>query len=230
MKTEKNILAIIPARSGSKRLPGKNIKYFNGKPLIAHTIDTAIQSNCFTKVFVSTDSREIADIALRYKAEAPWLRAPALATDTIDVMDTIIELIKKLESMGEFYDSIMLLQPTSPFRTVQNIHNAVNLHEFSGANVVSVNKSKFKPEWFKQLKEDQRLCSFIETKERNIDTYQLNGSIYLASIHNLLTQKSFYNDNTRGLVIKDEFETIDIDTPMDWAFAEYIAKLMPVMA
>ncbi len=223
MNTKKRILALIPARQGSKRVPGKNIKKLDGKPLIAHTIETAIQSGCVDTVFVSTDCPEIAEVSRQYQASVPWLRAPSLATDTKDVIDTIIDVLTQLNNQKEHYDSIILLQPTSPFRTVKTIQDAIALHKSTGDCVVSVSKASMKPSWFRQITADGRLAIISNGAEAG-EIFQLNGSIYISTTDNMIKNKSFYNPETRGFVIENEIETVDIDTPLDWSFAEFIAQ------
>lgn len=127
MFNDKKFIAVIPARGGSKGLPGKNIKELCGKPLIVYTIETALKSKIFDKVIVSTDSLEIAEIAKKAGAEIPFLRPKELATDTADSMDVLIHAIKFLEEKGEKFDYIMKLQPTSPLRTEEDIRKSVKL-------------------------------------------------------------------------------------------------------
>ncbi|HEL8615235.1 TPA: acylneuraminate cytidylyltransferase family protein, partial [Legionella pneumophila] len=123
------ILAIIPARAGSKRLPGKNIKLLAGKPLIAHTIDAALQSNCCEQVVVSTDSQEIADIAIQHGASVPWLRPASLSDDSSNIEDAVIDLLNNYKKINVHFDSVLLLQPTSPFRKPETIREAVLMHK-----------------------------------------------------------------------------------------------------
>lgn len=120
-------IAIIPARSGSKGLKDKNIKELNGKPLLAYSIEAALDSKQFDKVFVSTDSQIYADIAIQYGADASFLRSDKNSTDTAGSWDVVREVIDTFKSMGEEYDEIMLLQATSPLRTSEDIINAVEL-------------------------------------------------------------------------------------------------------
>ena len=120
-------IAIIPARSGSKGLKDKNIKELNGKPLIAYSIEAALASKMFDKVFVSTDSQKYADIAIQYGADASFLRSEENSSDTAGSWDVIREVISKLKDMGEEYDEVMLLQATSPLRTVEDIVKSIEL-------------------------------------------------------------------------------------------------------
>ena len=120
-------IAIIPARSGSKGLPGKNIKPLNGKPLLAYSIEAALASGRFDTVHVSTDSERYADIARQYGADEPFLRSAEASSDTASSEDAIREVLRRYEEMGQRFDAFMLLQPTSPLRTADDIRAALSL-------------------------------------------------------------------------------------------------------
>ena len=125
------ILAIVPARGGSKRLPGKNIKVLNGKPLIQWTIESALGIDDISRVMVSTDSQEIADIALQSGAEVPFLRPKELATDTSSSSVVIEHALNYYKSQGEIFDYVLLLQPTSPMRNKKHNEQAIALLKLS---------------------------------------------------------------------------------------------------
>lgn len=223
------ILAIIPARSGSKRLPGKNIKQLVGKPLIAYSILAAKQSQACDEVMVSTDCQAIADIALKYGATVPWLRSANLAEDLSDVMDTVLSTLLRFEEQKKQFDSVLLLQPTSPFRTSALINDAVKLHQETGCSIVSVSVPTIKPAWFRtvdtngNLISNQTMVDYAKDLTQG-ELYQLNGSIYLATVDQLIKHKSFYSDTTKALIIENPQEAIDIDTPLDWMLAERIME------
>lgn len=227
-----NIVAIIPARAGSKRVPGKNTKQMAGQPLIAHTIKTAIDAQCFSRVLVSTDDAEIAEIAERYGAEVPALRSAAMATDEALVVDAVLELLDVIaKEEACMPDAVMLLQPTSPLRKVQSIHRAIELFlSVSPESVVSVSQAMTHPYWCKLIDDNGVIKPFVvgqEVPKQSQDlppVYQLNGLIYLTHIDTLRLLRSFFSENTQGLVIADPEEVIDIDTPMDWLVAETIFK------
>lgn len=224
------ILTIIPARSGSKRVPGKNTKILAGLPLIAHSIRAAQQSMCCNQIVVSTDSQEIADIALSYDAIVPWLRSNNLAEDSSDVIDVVIDLIEGFKKMGLFFDSILLLQPTSPFRKPDTIRKAVELHKTSGQSVVSVNATQLKYSWYKTIDgsgnlETPNIFSEASPTNEQPELYLLNGAIYISSVEQLILNKSFYSNPTKALVIDSPGECIDIDTFYDWALAEKLIEL-----
>src|SRR5690606_38610780 len=120
-------IAIIPARGGSKRLPGKNIKNLCGRPLIEWTIDAALKSELFDRIIVSTDSEQIRDISIRAGAEVPYLRSPELSSDTATTNDVVTDIIRWLEETGVEVSTVMILQPTSPLRTETDIAKAFDL-------------------------------------------------------------------------------------------------------
>ncbi|WED41922.1 cytidylyltransferase domain-containing protein [Legionella cardiaca] len=222
------ILAIIPARSGSKRLPGKNIKPLAGMPLIAHSIISAQEAAICEEIVVSTDCPHIADVALKYGASVPWLRSSSLAQDLSDVIDTVTDTLQRYQNEKKSFDSVLLLQPTSPFRSASFIREAVALHQKTGHSVVSVSPPTIKPAWFRIVDKEgnlisSRIMSEYENELAHSELYQLNGSIYLASVEQILKHNSFYSEPTKALLIKNPHEAIDIDTSLDWILAE---KLM----
>lgn len=227
----KKTIAIIPARAGSKRIIGKNTKLLAGKPLIAWTIDRALEGE-FAHVVVSTDCNEIAKIATDFGAEIPFLRSSGLAQDSSNVIDAIIEMLQFYQSQGEHFDAVLLLQPTSPFRSTNTMNKALDLFKSSdGESVVSVCQATQHPGWFKTI-EDGVLHPFLseghnESSKQSQQLSQahcLNGVIYLATPKTILNSRSFYSNNTKALVIESEEECIDIDTTFDWLVAEAVAK------
>jgi len=223
-------MAIIPARAGSKRLPGKNLKPLGGVPLIAWSIRVALAAGCFSRVIVSTDDRTIEAVAKQFGAEVPWLRPPALATDKAAMIDVVLEILEKLErDQTSLPDRIMLLQPTSPFRSIESIHRAAALfQEAKEESVVSVNMASTHPYWCRSVDDNGELKPFLPDVDAPVyaqalpPVYELNGLIYLASVQTLQTDKSFYSPHTRALIIQDEEEGIDIDTELDWRVANAI--------
>ena len=131
-----NNIAIISARSGSKGLPDKNIKELSGKPLMAYSIEAAIQSECFDDVMVSTDSEKYAEIARMYGAEVPFMRSEVTSSDTASSWDVVEEVLQGYEKMGKIFDTICLLQPTSPMRTSGDIKAAYSLYKEKDAIAV----------------------------------------------------------------------------------------------
>ncbi len=226
------ILAIIPARSGSKRIAGKNVKPLCGLPLIAYTLRTARAASCFARIVVSTDDDAVAEIAREYGGDVPWLRSKKNAGDTSVVVDTIQEVLRSIEVDGDpMPDAIMLLQPTSPFRSIESIHKAIRIFgQASGNSVVSVSPAANHPWWCKRLSEEGVLLPFVPDAPGNIRSqdlppaYALNGLIYLASIATVRQRNSLYSERTHALVIDSFEEALDIDTPFDWLVAETICN------
>lgn len=224
----KNI-AIIPARSGSKGLKDKNIKKLCGKPLLAYTIECALESQKFDKVFVSTDSEEYAKIAQQYGADASFLRSKDTSGDTAGSWDVVKEVISCFEKDGLMYDNIMLLQPTSPLRMVQDIHSSFQLMKEKEANVVlSVTEVEHSPIWCNTLNDDLCMDYFFNDKYLNLPRqmlpqyYRLNGAIYLIKRSELEKEKMFRNKCYA--YIMPNIRSIDIDSDLDFIIAETIMK------
>lgn len=224
-----NILAIIPARSGSKGLKDKNIKLLNGKPLIAYTIEAAIKSNAFEDIFVSTDSKEYSEIAKEYGAYVPFLRNEKLSEDTALTNDVIEDVILNLRNIGKEYDSIMILQPTSPLRDEYDIKNAIKLFDEKKANsVVSMCECDHSPLLSKSLDQTMRLDGFLSNLDRvrrqDMNRfYRLNGAIYLVKVDYFLKYKDFYKEKSYAYIM-DKKSSIDIDDIYDFKFAEVLIE------
>jgi CMP-N,N'-diacetyllegionaminic acid synthase len=229
LKMDDNILAIIPARSGSKGLKDKNIKKLNGKPMIAYTIEAANQSGIFKDVIVSTDSKKYAEIAEEYGAEAPFFRPQSLSDDDSTTNDVIIHCLEEMKRRNKSYECFMLLQPTSPLRTSKNIKKAYDLLLQKEANaVVSVCETDHSPLWANTLDESLSLDNFInkdENKRRQeLPTYyRLNGAIYLAKVDYLLKYNDFYHENSFAYVMNKK-ESIDVDDIIDFKLAEIVME------
>lgn len=218
-------IAIITARSGSKGLKDKNIRKLCGKPLLVYSVECALQSGQFDKVFVSTDSPGYAEIAEKFGADASFLRSSENAKDTSGSWDTVREVIYKFEEQGEFFDRIMLLQPTSPMRNVSDIRNSFALMEEKGANsVVSVCEMEHSPLWSNTLGED--LCMDTFRRENYCDMrrqdlpkyYRLNGAVYLVKREEL-EQPKMLRHKCYAYIMPVE-RSIDIDTEFDFKIAE----------
>jgi N-acylneuraminate cytidylyltransferase/CMP-N,N'-diacetyllegionaminic acid synthase len=226
-----NILGLIPARGGSKRIPGKNIKLLGGLPLIAWTIRAALASNTCSHIVVSTDDDNIAAIAEKFGAIVPGLRPEQLATDVSTSVDVAIYELEKHEKTHGPVDGVLLLQPTSPFRTAESIKKAVNLFEMTGGcrAVVSVSKAPVHPAWCFRLNksgmEPYLGRDNLEKRSQDLEeVYALNGSIYLISPYRLRSEKSFVPACAVPFIINSEHESLDIDTENDWSMANYFIK------
>lgn len=226
----KNI-AIIPARSGSKGLEDKNIRIFNGKPLLAYSVEVAIMSGLFNEVFVSTDSEKYAEIGREYGAHVPFLRSSELSSDTASSWDAVKEALNCYGKIGATFHTIALLQPTSPLRTAQDITNAFALMQEKQANaVVSVCEVDHSPLWCNILPENGSMDRFLSkdlvTKGRqNLDTYyRINGAIYLVNVPYLLSSQTIYDHGCFAYKM-DKRRSIDIDDLVDFQIAEYLDSL-----
>jgi len=223
------ILAIIPARSGSKGLKDKNIKKINGKPMISYTIEAALKSEIFSNVIVSTDSQKYAEIAKKAGAEVPFIRPEKLATDESTTNDVIIHAISEMEKRNDGYDYFMLLQPTSPLRSAENIKDAYFLLKEKNANaVISVCETDHNPLWSNTLDESLSLDNFINKREdkRRQELpiyYRLNGAIYLANIGYYKEFNDFYENNSYAYIM-DKKESIDVDDIIDFELASLILR------
>ena len=226
MYNDRKILAVIPARSGSKRLFNKNIKDLNGKPLIVWTIQAALKSAYIDKVIVSTDSEEIADISKRFGAEVPFIRPSNLSDDKTDSLSVIKHAVEFYNSQ---YDIVVLLQPTSPLRNTQDIDEAFKLLNNNTKAVVSVCKTDHSPLWSNTLSDDYCMQYFIEEDvkgKRSQDIpqyYRLNGSIYISFILDMINNNGFFGELTKAYIMPKE-RSVDIDDLFDFQFAEYLFK------
>lgn len=224
------ILGIIPARGGSKGIPNKNIVDFLGKPLIARTIETALDSNVFAKIIVSTDSQEIADISSSYGAEVPFLRPSDLAGDSIGAIDVDIHTIQWLEKHESFNaDYIIHLQATSPFRTAEDIRNVINLAvEKDADSVISLSVVSEHPNWMKLVSKEGKISSFLEedqitSRQKLPEIYRLNGAIYMVKTSKFVDERTWFFEKTYAYIMSRQ-ASIDIDEPFDLEIARLLAQ------
>jgi N-acylneuraminate cytidylyltransferase/CMP-N,N'-diacetyllegionaminic acid synthase len=226
---DKKILALIPARGGSKGLPRKNIKPLLGKPLIAWTIEQAKESKYIDRIVVSTDDKKIAEIAKKYGAEVPFMRPMELATDEAKGIDVVLHAIQFFKKLYENDFILVYLQPTSPLRTSQDIDNALE-QLFSNPKakaIVSVCECEHHPLWSNTLPEDKCMKNFIRKEILNKNRqelpkyYRLNGAIYLGFSSYIENQGSFFGENTYAYIMPVE-RSIDIDNYFDFKIAKMI--------
>lgn len=221
-------IAVIPARSGSKGLKDKNIKLLNGKPLIWYSIQAAISSGCFDEVMVSTDSEKYAKIARECGASVPFLRSDEMSTDKASSWGTVQEVLDNYKDLGKEFDTVMLLQPTSPLRTSEDIKNAFAILEEKNADsVVGVCEMDHSPLWSNVLPENRCLDGFIrpEVKESSGRQslpiyYRINGAIYLTKVTEALGT-NLYSDSGYAYIM-EQAKSIDIDTELDFKMAEFL--------
>lgn len=229
MINNKKILAIIPARGGSKRLPKKNIKQINGRPLIEWSIIASNNSKYIDEVVVSTDSLEIAEISKKAGATVPFIRPNYLASDHSSTFDALEHCIKFYENeLNKVFDIIVLLQPTSPLRTANHIDEALLFMDDKKAkSIISVCETEHPPEWSNTLPSDLSMDNFLSKKvltTRSQDfpqSYRLNGAIYICKTKELLKQKTFFIDHDIYAYPMQKQTSIDIDTIDDFELAEY---------
>lgn len=221
------ILALIPARGGSKRIPNKNIRELGGKPLITWTIDSVRGLPELVDVLVSTDSSAIAETAVAAGALVPWLRPAELATDTATSVAVCMHALNWYEHEKGPIDGLLLLQPTSPFRTTASIRSAIELfQQHPQRSIVSFSPAESHPTWSFYL-EDNNVRPFIEntqgqTRSQDLTpAYVLNGAIYLTSPNYLRQRETFIGSDTIPLIIENPKENLDIDTEWDWTLAEH---------
>jgi CMP-N,N'-diacetyllegionaminic acid synthase len=219
------ILALITARGGSKRLPGKNIRVLGGKPLIVWTIDVARDVAEICDILVSTDDPEIAKVCTAAGAMAPWLRPAALATDTASSVDVALHALDLYEADKGAVDGILLLQPTSPFRSKETVRKGIELFVKHGRQpVLGISPAHAHPMWTFKM-DGGCLMPFMQdhgmvTRSQDLPpAYVVNGCFYLISPAELRECRSFVGAKTIPLLIESSQETIDIDTEWDWVIA-----------
>lgn len=218
---------MITARSGSKGLKDKNIKELKGKPLIAYSIDAAYKAEIFDCVHVSTDSEQYARIAREYGADVPFLRSDECSSDYAGSWDVVLEVLEKYKAIGKQFDTICLLQPTSPLRTADDIRAAYSVFcaKKAGA-VVSVCEMDHSPLWSNTLPEDLSMDSF-QRPEGNFPRqmlplyYRVNGAIYFVDIDFLEESTKIIRKGCYAYIM-DKERSIDIDTQFDFDLAEYL--------
>lgn len=226
------ILAVIPARSSSKRLPGKNVRPLDGLPLIAWTLRAARLSGVFHDILVSTDAEEIAETARAHGGKVPWLRPAELAQDASTAVDVLLHAVQAWEAeAGVRADAVCLLQPTSPFRKPESMRRAVQQFvEAGGQSVIGVSPAATHPYWCMRLSADGHLEPFkaedgLTRRSQELPpVYEVNGLLYLVNRDYLLAEHSLYTKPMLPAIITDPVESLDIDTPFDWAVAERFAS------
>lgn len=221
---KEQVLALIPARGGSKGIPGKNIKELAGKPLITHTIEAARSCLCLDDVLVSTDSEEIAETARKFGAWVPFLRPEKLANDTAKTIDAVLYTLHRLAKEGKEYEYVVLLQPTSPLRSGEDIEGAIKLALETGEDVVAVSEVTDSPILMRTCDNRGKLTPLLSGSStvRRQDMpvyYRVNGSIYVNKVSSL-TEETSLNDNPIGYIMPRE-RSVDIDESVDFAVAEY---------
>jgi CMP-N,N'-diacetyllegionaminic acid synthase len=219
------LLALIPARGGSKGIPRKNIRPFCGKPLLQWSIDVALAAPSVDRIVVSTDDPEIAAVALAGGAEVPFLRPAELASDTASGTAPVLHALEQLPEVCD----VLLLQPTSPLRLVDDVEAIVALRRQARREAaVSVTPSSKHPAWMFALSPQQQLEPLLPSEEAGCrqqlpPAYALNGALYLASREFLEREHSFLTADTLGYVMPLE-RSVDIDGTLDWQWGEFLMQ------
>ena len=220
------MIAIIPARGGSKGLPGKNVLPLCGKPMIAYTIEAAKQSKYIDRVIVSTDDQNIADIALEYGAEVPFLRPEFLASDTAQAIDNYIYTIERLSKDWEVsIEEFVVLQPTSPLRIAEDIDGAIEMFlEKKADSVISYTREAHPVSWHKYLDENNLFIDIFDTTIANRQdlrtSYYPNGAVYVFRF-SMIQERKYYTNKSYGYVMPRN-RSVDIDYKDDFDYVEFL--------
>ncbi len=222
----RKIIALIPARGGSKGIKDKNIVLLKGKPLIQYSIDAAKNSKYIDRIIVSTDSKKIAEVAKSLGAEVPFLRPVELASDNSKTIEVVLHAVHWLEDNQSSYDALVLLQPTQPLRTSGDIDDAIEKYLNNGENsLVSVCKVSDNPILIRTIDDSGLLVNLLDRnstirRQDMPEYYKVNGAIYINKIENLKVETSF-NDNTVPYIMRED-HSVDIDDISDLDMAEWI--------
>ena len=220
------MIALIPARGGSKGLPGKNIRNLNGKPLIAYAIEAALKAKHIDRVIISTDDEVIAHVATEYGAELPFMRPAELASDTAMAIDNYIYTIDRLEKeCAHSIEAFVVLQPTSPLRIAEDIDGAIELFEKNGADsVISYCQEAHPISWHKYLDEEGRFVNIfdsnIKNRQDNRVSYYPNGAVYVFRT-SMIKKRKYYTDKSYAYIMPRS-RSVDIDFIEDFEYAEFL--------
>ena len=233
MYKNKKILAVVPARAGSKGLPGKNIRILNGKPLIAWSIEEGKKSKYIDKLIVSTDGKQIAEIAQKYGAEVPFIRPKELATDNAPTSGVLIHAINFFKNKGDNYDIIVLLEPTSPLRTVEDIDIPIEklIENKNARSIVSVAiLESAHPMFTVKIEENGFIKPFLGgnriksiRRQELEDVFFFEGTIYISYISTYEEVETFYHEQTLAYVV-DRFKYFEVDEEEDLVIMEALMK------
>ncbi|QQS42025.1 MAG: acylneuraminate cytidylyltransferase family protein [Acidobacteriota bacterium] len=228
------VLGLIPARGGSKGVPRKNIRLLNGKPLLAYTAESALGSKLLSRVILSTEDQEIAEVGRSLGLDVPFIRPAELAEDTTPTLPVVQHALRQMEDAGEMFDAVCLLQPTNPLRRPEDIDGCIRLLESSGADsVVSVLlvPSEYNPSWVYWKSENGELLLSTgqdEPPPRRQDlpaAFHRDGTIYVTRTEVIRAAGSLYGRNTVGYEMNADF-SVNIDTQSDWVKAEDLVARM----
>lgn len=227
------VLGIIPARGGSKGVPGKNKKLLHGKPLINYTIEAALKATRLTSVIVSTDQPEIAAIVKEAGATVPFIRPVELASDTAKSIDVVIHAVNEMKKQGKEYDAVCLLQPTVPYREKGSIDKALKDFEKNDYDsLISVLEvpHQFNPHWVFEREQGQLSIStgekeIISRRQDLPPAFYRDGSIYITSCKVIEEKRSFFGERLGHILSSKEYY-VNIDTLQDWEDAEALGNTL----
>ena len=227
-------IAIITARGGSKRIPKKNIKEFCGKPMLAYTIEAALQSGIFDEVMVSTDSEEIAEVARRYGANVPFMRSEATSNDYATTVDVLVEVLEEYKKKGKTFERFACLYPTAPFLTGERLKDAWETFLASDATtLVPVVKFSFPPQRGLVIREGRAVFNtpeFAMWRSQDLEPmYHDCGQFYFLRTEGFLEKKRVMGNDTAPYIMPEELVQ-DIDDVSDWNIAEMKYKIMQANA
>ena len=228
---KKKSICIIPARAGSKGIPGKNIRVLNNKPLIEYSYEVAVASNIFDKIIISSDSPEINKIAEKIGIEVPFQRPASIAQDDTPMIEVINHAIKYYDKSTFIPDIICILQPTSPFRNIEKLKEGYNcINEEFCDSVVSVEKMPQHYSPYTAMKIEDGYLNFFHSEGGNItrrqdvnDVFIRSGCFYFLKTSTLIDKKSLYGDRCVPIRVDDK-KNVNLDTLDDWELAENIIK------
>jgi CMP-N-acetylneuraminic acid synthetase len=226
------VLGIVPARGGSKGVPGKNLRLLGGKPLLAHTAEAALAARLLARVILTTDDERIAEAGRRHGLDVPFLRPAELATDTAPTLPVVQHAVRTLEEAGDRYDAVCLLQPTNPLRTTDDIDGCIRLLEASGADAavtVLAVPPEHNPHWvyFPDAAGFLRLSTGeatpIPRRQELPPAFHREGSVYVTRRDVLMDRNSLYGARLAGYVM-DGRRSVNIDTMEDFERAEALLQ------
>lgn len=219
-------LFLVPARGGSKGVPGKNIKLLGGKPLIGYAIDAVKPLTDISNICISTDAEDIRSVVENYGVPVPFLRPAYLAEDNSGTYEVCLHALNYYKDLGVHYDVLVILQPTSPFRTTQHIKEALALYNEDLDMVVSVTETKSNP--YTVLFEENEQGFLVKSKEGNFvrrqdcpHVWEYNGAVYVINTNSLRRHPINQFKKVKKYVMS-EASSVDIDTPLDWEFSEFL--------
>jgi len=225
------LLGLITARGGSKGIARKNIALCAGLPLLAWTVRAAKQSGVISRLILSTDDQEIAELGRSYGLEVPFMRPADLANDRASSIDVVLHALRWLQESEDYIpDYVLLLQPTSPLRRAKDIRGAWEKVCAQGAvSVIGISPAREHPFWVKRMDTHGRITEFLAgesvpaTRQELPPAYVVNGAIYLSATTAILANNTFYSDPTYGYVMPPEC-SVDVDTELDLRLAELLLK------